>query len=984
MRRGLFAIILIILASAGVARAQIYSLGADPSAIKWKSLESAHFRIVYPEAADSLAREYARSLENFSAAQKVSCGFSPNELYRKKMPVILHAYSTVSNGMVTWAPRRMELFTSPELYNPESTPWITQLAVHEGRHVAQMQFPRQHKLFRPLEYLIGELSTGAAAAIYPGPTFLEGDAVVAETALTNTGRGRTADFLEYYHVALADSLYRDFWQWQYGSQRRYSPGNYPAGYMLIAGMRTVFDDAQFTRRYFENVNARFLPFNVLQKTIIQGSGKNLYGGFRLIQEAFRQEWAAADSARAPFVEGQDLVPKARLYDSYTSLTFTDEGLFAIHAGLDRAKELVRIDSCGRVERMGAFASETSRLSYDRFNRRLIWSERKASAMLALKSWSVLRYLEDGHGAIRSFQKEGRLYNPAASDERPVIAAVQNYEDGWNSVVLMASNHCTLFEEYYAPAGIQPVEPVWVGENLFVSGVSEDGFSIYRLPGWEPLFAPAHSKINRLFGRGGLIWFTSDRSGVNELHSVDPVSGELLQRTSLRFGGNEFAFAPDSSLYYSAPTADARVVRRLGADSLLAIPVSFNAFHSATAEELSSQESLPVEPYEGPVSKGRPYSKLWQPFKLHSWAPLYVQYNPVDRLTLDQTETEADLGATLMMQNELGTAWGTLGVSLTAPMDTLGTGYTPKENEIFLPTEFRPALHAQYVWQGWGPIVELRADYNERSVHRKDYTRKSTTSGMSFPESNSIVDKPYVNLSAGVSFPFNLSGGGWKAGIVPAYRLSWCNDQISSLDVQQFTNTVNISIVPHDSYLLSRFSVAAYAVRPTAPSAILPRVGLGGEAGFTRTHDLGDNTPGYYFGKLYCYLPGLMSTHGLRLEAYAKSNYGWEGAWIKMQQYDLKADYAFPFWSMDWSGMSPYFYVRNLEAILHGGTTLGSYEELLRTKKGSLRESYAGATLRVRLSNFLWVPYDTRLGVRFVYNFDKPEKTGLEMVYSMDL
>ena len=36
------------------------------------------------------AREYVRSLESFYAAQKFACGFSPNEMYRRKMPVILH------------------------------------------------------------------------------------------------------------------------------------------------------------------------------------------------------------------------------------------------------------------------------------------------------------------------------------------------------------------------------------------------------------------------------------------------------------------------------------------------------------------------------------------------------------------------------------------------------------------------------------------------------------------------------------------------------------------------------------------------------------------------------------------------------------------------------------------------------------------------------------------------------------------------------
>jgi hypothetical protein len=563
-----------------------------------------------------------------------------------------------------------------------------------------------------------------------------------------------------------------------------------------------------------------------------------------------------------------------------------------------------------------------------------------------------------------------------------LAAVRQYENGRISIMLMASNHCTPYDEIFAPAGLQPVEPVWVGEELYASAISEDGFSIYSLPDWTPLFAPAHSKINRLFERNGLIWFTSDRSGVNELHSLDPHSGELLQRTNLRFGGNEFAFAPTGELYYSAPTADGRVIRVL--DSVLSRPVSFGAFHSETAEKLSAQETLAPGPYDGPISEGKPYSKLLQPFRLHSWAPMYVEYDPVERLSLESTYSEGSLGATAMFQNELGTAWGSIGVGLTAVKDTLGTGYTLAEGEIGLPAEFRPSLHAQYVWTGWGPIIEFRGDYNERNVHQRDYTRVSTEKGMQFPEKFSIVDKPYVNLSAGISLPFNLGGGGWRAGIIPSYRVSWSNDRYSSLDIKQQTNTVVIKIVPHDWTLLSKFSLRAYVSRPVAESGIFPRVGIGAETGFTRTHNLQSNTPGYYYAKLYGYVPGLISTHGLRLAAEGRSNYGWEGDWKKMQEYSLSADYAFPFLALDWSGMSPFAYLRNFEAVLHGGAHFLSYEELIGTKKDSLKDFYAGATLRARLSNFLWVPYDTYIGLRAIYNFNDPSKSGVEAVFGVDL
>ncbi|MBR4822815.1 MAG: hypothetical protein IKZ71_06660 [Bacteroidales bacterium] len=906
MRRFILSIF-VLAAAAGIARGQVYTLGADPVNLRWKSLETEHFRLVYPEATDSLAREYAKSLESFVHTTEPSIGFYPNQFYKRKMPVIFHAYSATSNGMVSWAPRRMELFTNADLYDPESTPWMTQLTVHEGRHVAQMQFPRRNWLFGSLEYLLGDLSTGAATAIYPGQALMEGDAVAAETALTDSGRGRTSDFLEYYHVALSDSLYRDFWQWRYGSQKRYTPDYYRAGYVLVAGMRTAFNDTLFTRRYFHNVNARFLPFFVLYRTVEQGSWMRFDRAFKTIQDSFRAEWAAADSARAPFVEGQDMVQKGRLYDTYISLTPTDKGFYAIHGALDKATELVRIDSAGKVRSVVPFSSQTSRLTYDRFYKKLIWSEHRGSAMLELKSYSMLRYMNED-GTIRDFKVKGRFFNPSANDIGPTFAAVQQFEDGHSSIKVFSSSVGTVLEEFRAPAGLQPVEIAWIDGKIYASAITEEGFSIYDVDGWRPLFAPAHSKINRLFGRDGLIWFSSDRSGVPELHSVDPASGEMLQRTSLRFGGKEFAFGPDSSLWYSAPTAEAKIVRRLEPGKLLAKPVTFNAIQIASAEKLSAQEGAGSIPYEGPISEGKRYSKLFQPVRFHSWMPVYVEYNPVEKLSGEEVTNTGTLGATVLFQNELGTSWGSAGVSL---VDSLG---------------FRTGVHAQFVSTGLGPTFELRADYYEEASYLPSI----------------------LNLVAGVSFPINLSKGGWRSGIIPSYKaeLSYWGKLIYP-------------------WIFRKASLTAYTMRPVAPSGIFPKWGIGVEMGMRSTSFPYWGTSRAFYGKGFAYLPGLMSTHGIKLS----------GEFVRKESYLAKADYAFPFLPLDWSRCCPAFYVRNLEGGLHGAV-----EKL----PGTGRNLYAGASLKVRLANLLWSPYDTYFGVKYLHCFNDPSRSMWVPVLSVNM
>ncbi|MBQ3984063.1 MAG: hypothetical protein II636_01870, partial [Bacteroidales bacterium] len=256
------------------AHGQFFTYGDDPGGVRWSELQSDSYRIVYPRTMDSLALKYALALEKYAPAVGRSIGFTPNQAYTKPMPVILHAFTSEANGMSVWTPRRLELRTVPDAYGPSPFPWITDLAIHESRHSAQMQYSNSGRL-RIFGFLLGEMASGAMASLYGNQAFFEGDAVVAETALTQSGRARTADFLEYYRFALEQGDYRDYYKWYYGSIKNYTPTYYTSGYMFVAGMRTLYDDPLFTQRFYSNVSRlKWWPFPMfnMQYTVMQASG----------------------------------------------------------------------------------------------------------------------------------------------------------------------------------------------------------------------------------------------------------------------------------------------------------------------------------------------------------------------------------------------------------------------------------------------------------------------------------------------------------------------------------------------------------------------------------------------------------------------------------------------------------------------------------------------------------------------------------------
>src|SRR3546814_3219896 len=55
----------------------------------------------------------------------------------RSTPILLQNQTVISNGFVTLAPRRAEFYMTPPQNNGPGD-WVTRLAVHELRHIAQI------------------------------------------------------------------------------------------------------------------------------------------------------------------------------------------------------------------------------------------------------------------------------------------------------------------------------------------------------------------------------------------------------------------------------------------------------------------------------------------------------------------------------------------------------------------------------------------------------------------------------------------------------------------------------------------------------------------------------------------------------------------------------------------------------------------------------------------------------------------------------
>ncbi len=933
--------------SALCAKAQFYTNGNEPYSVKWSKIETAHYKVIYPRGLDSLARVYARTLEQVAPIVGRSAGFEPNASYRKVMPVVLHPYAAYSNGMVMWIPRRMELQTQPDPDYPEPTPWERQLVLHESRHVSQMQLGAARP-FKVWNYLFGEMAAGAVAAVYEGQAFMEGDAVVAETALNKGGRGRTADFLEYYRVSFAEGDCRDFWKWRYGSLNKYTPDYYRAGYVALAGIRSIYGEPALTAKYFGRI-ARKKGFSLLGPAVKELTGKSFNAAFREVCDTLSARWRSDEQARAPFIGSAQLVGTPKLFTEYDALTSAGDSFYAVRKSLTSPCELVKISSDGKVRRLGNFSSSYTGLSYSPANGMLYWSEYSKDPRWEQMSSSDIRCL-DSLGVRRTLTRSRRLFHPAPSADGRFLSVTEYPSEGGCRVLILNAHSGDILGEREIPGELQVIETAWVGEELYASVLSEEGYGLWRLDPLGCVLGPQTVKIKRLREREGMLMFSSDLSGVDEFYLFDPAGGEVRRLTSTRFGANDFQFnEKGDTLYYSALSAAGRLIYSTPKDSLVCEAADFGtAPRFPFAEELKEGEERAVDyGAEVAISEPKEYNRLLNAIKIHSWAPFYVDYDEVSSISSSSLTSAAWLGATVFFQNELGNAYGSAAYK---------AGFSSEG--------WRHSGHLKFTYKGFYPVIETTVDFNDRNA--LEYNIVTKDGRVSLKSSDAL--KPLASAQLNLYIPLSVTKGGITLGFIPQVRLGLSNDRSVAAG--------------HEGYLTRlTASLRGYVIETTPPSRVYPRWGLGAEVCVSTRPELRGLLGSGSYVHLYGYLPGLWSTHGLRLTAlYSKAlgdsifsetlantvPRGFESSVNNLlasvdTKTKLSADYVMPILPVDWSFLSPVAYIRNFELTPHADLTL------IPLSGGGKNLCSAGADFCVRLGNLLWLPYPTRIGLSYNYN-----------------
>lgn len=860
-----------------IASAQFYVTGDDPGKLKWNSMDTESYRVIYPQGADSLARVYARKLEKYKVPVSRTSGYLTGEGTKKIMPVILHTFND-SNGSVAMGPLRMDLFTIPSAYDPEPLPWSTMLSVHESRHVTQMQFGLTEK-HRWGKWVLGEAWNMVSFLLYPGAAKTEGDAVVTETALTPSGRGRTADFLNYFWVAFDQGDFRGWFKWRYVSQLRYSPTYYALGYMTMGGFRYLYNRPYFVSEGLHMVASHPGKVGCFYDLSKELTGKKWEDMWQDVSHSMYDIWKKDADKRAPYIPSERVLPQSGRYTDYTNLLTIGNDLYAVKQGHVHTPSLVKIDSTGKEHFVRSHAYVASAPKWDGASGRLYWSETLPDERWSLKSRSKIRYMKNGKGVKRTMHNKAMLHNPSYNGD--IIASVRYHNNGHSSLEILDGKKGNAIRNINAPDSLQLVETAWIGNKIYVTAISENGYGIYSTTtdngaGWTPVLEPQPVMIKDFKTHGEGLMFTCDRTGVNELYHFNPSTGDLRQKTSTRYGASDFEYSQNGkTLYYSSQTIMGKQLFRTSCDQLFDRKVRFDSLYKYPIAECVKKQEIEAARAQGDIdavtmadenvkiSEPERYRKVSNMFKLHTWFPAYVSVdNIMNNLSFDPLWEVLSLGVSGMFQNNLSTAVGEAGYAAHKdPYDKAG---------------WRHSGHVKFTYSGLYPIFQFSFDINDRGAREfRNYT--DMTSGSIYMVDSRELASPYIAGKASMYIPFNFTSGSWNKGVIPKVSYTITNDIFDSgtmvmdrIPGHQIGSEEDIFIRYEEGkrsirqYLSG--SIRAYAMRYIANSHVYPRWGIGAEMGVSSGLESYRIFSPMGYAYAYGYVPGILRTHGLKLSA----------------------------------------------------------------------------------------------------------------------
>jgi Tol biopolymer transport system component len=645
----------------------------DPR-LKWSTLETPHFLVLFHDGAEEIAARAASIAEEAHQLLAPELHWQPVA----KTRLILADVSDAANGLATPFPfNRIIIYLSPPLEAPfsitDEEEWLRIAITHEYTHILHLDNVQQGPA--RLQNILGRLYFPNAFQ----PTWLiEGLATYEETRLSQGGRGRSS----YTEMLLRTAILAD--RFPNLAQGATAPDSWPGGelpylygvkfYQYLVAKYGPTLPGELSRRYA----GRSLPFMV-DSTAIATFGSTFKEEWLLWQTQLQGEYSA--QSREVTAAG---LTKATPLSSDGGMTFfpalspAGDRLAYTSRTADRSSSLMLAAADGNE------ASPLLRRAVTPSNAGITWRGDGAGLIYAkLERDRHDNLFSDLYLYDLASSKEIRLTHglrTGSPDLSPISGEILCTVAHANGNRLAMVNIDGTIQRYLSPEGDPRLfaTPRWSpdgkkiavavkepGGRFLIQILDSDGTLLTTLPDSGAInTSPAWSRD------GALLFFSSDRGGIYNIHAYRLASGELFQVTNLL--GGAFAPQPDpdgQSLLFVNYEADGFDLARIPLQ-----PETWRTIPPASASPAAVPTQQPPAAAEIPA---RPYSP-WSDLLPRYWLPWFGVDELGAQLGLSTSGNDA-------IDRHSWAATATYGIET-----------------------HRPAYSLLYRYDGWTPTLQLVA------------------------------------------------------------------------------------------------------------------------------------------------------------------------------------------------------------------------------------------------------------------------------------
>ncbi|MDM8002325.1 MAG: WD40 repeat domain-containing protein [Bacteroidota bacterium] len=891
MKKGIILLIMSLLSMAR-AGAQYYDTGQDPASLRWLQIRTPHFRVIYPDDFGEEAGRYALLLEeSFEKLSVLYPGVKTN------IPVIIHNHSMQSNGYVSWAPRRMELYPLPGQDNLPMHP-AAQLAVHETTHVLQLGSLYSRGFGKALRYLIGEQAVGLGALEIPSWAF-EGDAVYAETAAGLSGRGRSNTFIRgAMALTLRPEGIYGYDKMLSGSYRNFTPDHYVFGYLMMNHIRTI--DPGAWNEVYRIASAGFSenPVNAGLRRETGLTKKRLYDStFAALEKAWRENMPAGITDYASLSKG-----KKRDYVShFTPHRMPDGRIISLRTSMSDPSRFVITDPAEGKELNVTTTGYVYPYIFSFSGNTVVWAEQYPDIRWDNRDYSVIKRLDIPDGTVTAVTWQTRYTAPDLSPDGRTIAAVSTtpelrcslvFLDAWTGEVLM---------NVVPPENLILQRPAWSsdGSNVTVVTLNGNGEGIrtYRPTGkvWTVNMEENVTDIVQAEIHNDTLFFLAQGDGSDNIYRI---AGDepAVRITGSRFGISGFSVSGNEVLF-SDYTAGGYIIasEKTNATAGPAMVTGHEIFPPVAPMPGRAQGAEPPAETDSDtlrqlISEPRPYRKAAHLFNFHSWFPFYAD---IDEIRSDPTTIRP--GITLLSQNHLSTL-------------VSNVGYEYSDGNHY--------LHSGITWKGWHPVIDADVVWGGDQIIIRD------TSVSQLPEHMGRDLQFNLNVYDQMWFAY----GKFRQMLMPALYFNYRNRYTWIPDENRFDpDLLNIT---GRLYFSNTFRTAYRDINPRWGQVFDFR--LTTAPWDTKLYNRRSYTRTTFF------FPGVLPNHSLALRAgwenqgparkllYRNSipwPRGYNGDLVAEKLFSFSADYTMPLFYPDLAA-GTFFYLKRVRGTLFYDHTLG--------------------------------------------------------------